>query len=215
MLDFVAELQRHAQPRSKVKLSVEPAFLPEVDAWFLLNQAGAIACDTADEGAGIGGDLQGSFAPAPSFWMHLSQEYFLVAEKANDILLNDFMVKWWKIPGDLTTDGATGQAILRCGAREELSASVKVEASASKYMLRVGAEPHVLERMVCANVGGKKYPVLLEFCAHRMNARPGLVSAVGVAKWRGLCSVHQRCTNSAPDSSPTASQLLRITLATA
>jgi hypothetical protein len=61
-------------------------------------------------------------------------------------------------------------AVLRCGAREELTAQVRM----SKYVMRVGAEPHVLERMLCVIVGGKKYPVLTEFCAHRANTRPPL-----------------------------------------
>lgn len=74
-------------PRSKVKLSVESAFIPEVDAWFPLTEGGLLVAD-ADGGAG---GLPGS--PAPSFWMHLSQEYYLVAEKSPDILLNDFTVK--------------------------------------------------------------------------------------------------------------------------
>lgn len=62
--------------------------------------------------------------------------------------------------------------MLRCGTREELTASVKLEANVSKYTIRVGAEPHVLERLVVANIAGKRYPVLAEFWAHRMNARP-------------------------------------------
>ena len=115
---------------------------------------------------------RGSLGPRPTFFVHLSQEYFLVAEQANDILLNEFMVKWWKVPGDLTTDG--DQAILRCGDKEELTGSVRVNPNAPKHMLRIAAEPHVLERTARANVGGKKYPLLLEFCAHRENARPVL-----------------------------------------
>ena len=41
----------------------------------------------------------------------------------------------------------------------------------SKYMIRVAAEPHVLERVIVANVAGKKFPVLLELHAHRQAAR--------------------------------------------
>lgn len=192
----LAKLRRCARPRSKVKLSVEASFLPEVGEWFLFNQQGSLMCDLDDfhdvqeaqdevQVDGCGGGRRGSLGPRPAFFVHLSQEYFLVAEQANDILLNEFMVKWWKIPGDLTTDG--DQAILRCGDKEELTGSVRVELNASKHMLRIAAEPHVLERMVCANVGGKRYPVLLEFCAHRLNARP-VWDLGGGAVWTCPCA---------------------------
>ena len=82
---------------------MEMGFLPETRGWFLLNRKGCI-----DGGFGDAGALRGSssaaaadaassanaapFAPAPAVFVHLSQEYFLIAERTCDILLNDFSV---------------------------------------------------------------------------------------------------------------------------
>ena len=76
----------------------------------------------------------------------------------------------WKIPGDLVTQ-EDGTQRLRCGTKEELFMGITAASGVSKYMIRVAAEPHVLERVIVANVAGKKFPVLLELHAHRQAAR--------------------------------------------
>jgi hypothetical protein len=184
---------------------MEVVFLPDTKAWFLLSTQGRV----------LGGDLQGSpeepSAVAPAIFCHMSQEYFLLAERTCDVLLNDFTVTCpslsppieretiqgslafamfccfglamlallgWKIPGDIVV-GDGGAKTLRCGAKEELTAGVRHDRAAGsegfggvpKYTIRVGAEPHVLERAIVANVGGTKFPVLLELQAHRVAAR--------------------------------------------
>lgn len=60
---------------------------------------------------------------------------------------------------------------LRCGTKEELTAGVATKSGVLKFTIRVGGEPHVLERAIVANVIGKKFPVLLELHAHRQAAR--------------------------------------------
>ena len=206
---------------------MEMGFLPETRGWFLLNRKGCI-----DGGFGDAGALRGSssaaaadaassanaapFAPAPAVFVHLSQEYFLIAERTCDILLNDFSVTCpslspqspqslrdlqgsrgcasqvqagasasalcfsiavaclgWKIPGDIVTHN-DGSKTLRCGSKEELTAGVTgggATGVAGRYMIRVGGEPHILERAMVANVGGVKFPVLLELQSHRVAAR--------------------------------------------
>ena len=66
--------------RSSVNLSMETSFAPDIREWFLLSREG---------------DLPGSaaaVAPAPAVFCHVSQSYFLVAERTCDVLLNDFAV---------------------------------------------------------------------------------------------------------------------------
>ena len=66
--------------RSSVNLSMEISFLPDVMEWFLLDRFG---------------NLPGSaekVAPAPAVFCHISQTYFLVAERSCDVLLDTFGV---------------------------------------------------------------------------------------------------------------------------
>ena len=76
--------------RSQVKLTVETAYVPPSDTWFILN---------VDGGLIAGDDAGGCGAPAPSFWMHLSQEYFLAACRTHDTLLNQFGETCWGLSG--------------------------------------------------------------------------------------------------------------------
>jgi len=69
------------EPRQR-KLSVETQPPTSVEAWFLFNSSGELRV----------GDPDSSDTPPnhPAFWMHISQEYFLVTELSNNLLLNRF-----------------------------------------------------------------------------------------------------------------------------
>ena len=75
-----------------------------------------------------------------------------------------FLSSGWKICGDLDD-----QFNLTCNKKEELTGGTE---ACGRYIIRVGAEPHVVERSVCVNVGGIKFPVFLELASHRVAARP-------------------------------------------
>jgi hypothetical protein len=161
-----------------------------VEAWFLYNSNGELRVGDPDSP-----DTQPTY---PAFWMHISQEWFMVTELSNNLLLNRFDMacpgpqrlrrnrlcsrrlwstdklfqskSWgmvnsgWKICGDLDD-----QFNLTCSRKEELTGGTE---ACGRYIIRVGAEPHVLERCVCVNVGGIKFPVFMELASHRVAARP-------------------------------------------
>ena len=104
-LEVGGALQSPSSPRRSVKLSVELGHLPEVAGWFLLNSKGGLICgDEEGDGGqeGIGGAPRGSAeledqddtprAPAQSFFVGLGHNYFIVASRTMDFILNEFTV---------------------------------------------------------------------------------------------------------------------------
>ena len=80
--------------RGKYELTVEHLPPQRAQDWFCLSLTGTVLGDGAS--AGLGGDgasEEASKAIAPIFWMHLSQEYFLVCEQSYNPLLNEFTLK--------------------------------------------------------------------------------------------------------------------------
>jgi hypothetical protein len=97
------------EPRQR-KLSVETQPPTSVEAWFLFNSSGELRV----------GDPDSSDTPPnhPAFWMHISQEYFLVTELSNNLLLNRFEMI---CPGpQLSVSRRSGlRRRIGCGARTE------------------------------------------------------------------------------------------------
>lgn len=78
-------------------MAVRGAIVPETMGWFLLTTTGGLVgldSDDVDDGQAQGevggsvGVVGADQAPAAAFFMHLSQEYFLVAELGWNLQLN-------------------------------------------------------------------------------------------------------------------------------